>query len=106
MHSPDRPKDGTKLNIELVPGDLIIAGSDGVFDNLSDSEILDVVASSPDKLPTLAKQITQRSRKVSQNKKAETPYAKLAQKNGDPDFADGLGGKVDDISCVVVRYDK
>jgi protein phosphatase PTC7 len=32
--SPDRPKDGTKLNLELMKGDLILMGSDGIFDNL------------------------------------------------------------------------
>ena len=40
VDSPDKPRDGTKLNIELVRGDLIVMGSDGVFDNLSDAEIL------------------------------------------------------------------
>lgn len=102
--SPDRPKDGTKLNLELVPGDLIVAGSDGIFDNLSDSDILDVIAGAPSRLPSIAKQLTQRSRKVSLDKKAETPYAKAAKKNGDPDFAEGVGGKVDDVSCIVARY--
>ena len=105
VDSPDKPRDGTKLNIELVRGDLIVMGSDGVFDNLSDSEILDSIEkSNTPKLGKIAKRLADRSRKVSLNQKAETPYAKLAMKNGDPDYAEGLGGKVDDISCVVVRY--
>ena len=105
VDSPDRPRDGTRLNLELVRGDLIVMGSDGIFDNLTDQEILDAIASgNTDRLGQVAKRLADRSRKVSLNKKAETPYAKLAKKNGDPDFSDGLGGKVDDVSCIVVRY--
>ena len=105
VDSPDKPRDGTKLNIELVRGDLIVMGSDGVFDNLSDQEILDAIAKgNTNRLGQVAKRIADRSRKVSLNKNAETPYAKQAKKNGDPDYENGLGGKVDDVSCVVVRY--
>jgi len=105
--SPDKPRDGTRLNVELVRGDLIVMASDGVFDNLDDSTIVDLITSSLEKnikLSALAKQISDRSRKVSLNRKSLTPYAKQAKRNGDPDFADGLGGKLDDVSCVVVRY--
>merc|ERR1719253_1693174 len=42
--SPDQPKDGTKLNVELIAGDVVIMGSDGVFDNVNDDSILDVVS--------------------------------------------------------------
>jgi protein phosphatase PTC7 len=103
--SPDRPKDGTKLNLELMRGDLILMGSDGIFDNLSGEEIVEIVSSSPPRLSTIAKRVGDQSRKQSLNKKAETPYAKLAKKNGDPDYIDGLGGKLDDVCCIVVRYE-
>jgi protein phosphatase PTC7 len=103
--SPDRPKDGTKLNLELMKGDLILMGSDGIFDNLSGEEIVEIVSSSPPRLSTIAKRVGDQSRKVSLNKKAVTPYAKLAKKNGDPDYIDGLGGKLDDVCCIVVRYE-
>jgi protein phosphatase PTC7 len=102
--SPDRPRDGTKLNLELVRGDLILMASDGVFDNLSDQQIVDIVAAAPERLSAIAKRVSDQSRTASLNKKAVTPYAKLAKKNGDPDYAEGVGGKLDDVSCVVVRY--
>lgn len=105
VDSPDKPRDGTRLNLELVRGDLIVMGSDGVFDNLADSEIVETVGDGGEaRLGQVAKKLADRSRKVSLNKKAATPYAKLAKKNGDPDYEEGLGGKVDDICCVVVRY--
>lgn len=80
-----------------------VMASDGIFDNLDDSEIVQVVGSGG-RLQAAAKKLSDRSRKVSLNRKAVTPYAKQAKKNGDPDFSDGLGGKVDDVSCVLVRY--
>ena len=91
------------MNFELVRGDTVLMASDGIFDNLADAEIVELVNSAP-AAKTIAKKVSDRSRKVSLDSKAETPYAKQAKKNGDPDFRDGLGGKVDDISCVVVRY--
>lgn len=101
--SPDQPKDGTKLNVELIAGDLVIMGSDGVFDNVNDDTLLDLVAESTFVKPTqLAKKICELSRKVSLDKNSITPYSKQAQRRGDPDYRDGLGGKVDDVSCIVV----
>jgi len=101
--SPDQPKDGTKLNVELIPGDLIIMGSDGVFDNVNDDQLLELVAKSQGAKPvSLAKKICDVSRKVSLDKNAATPYSKQAQRRGDADYRDGLGGKLDDVSCVVV----
>ena len=107
--SPDKPRDGTKLNVELVRGDTIVMGSDGVFDNLVETEIVEMVTTilqdRPNAKPSmLAKKIADQSRKVSLSSKAATPYAKQAKRNGDPDFNDGVGGKVDDVGCVVVRY--
>ncbi len=100
--SPDRPRDGTKLNVELIPGDVIIMGSDGVFDNVSDDILLELVAKCPPKPTLIAKKICDLSRKQSLDKNSITPYAKQAQRRGDPDYRNGLGGKIDDVSAVVV----
>jgi protein phosphatase PTC7 len=100
--SPDRPRDGTKLNVELIPGDVIIMGSDGVFDNVSDDSLLDLVAKCPPKPTLIAKKICDLSRKQSLDKNSITPYGKQAQRRGDPDYRNGLGGKLDDVSAIVV----
>jgi len=100
--SPDRPRDARKLNVELMRGDIVLMASDGIFDNLEETEIVQLATSAP-KANVIAKKISDRSRKVSLDSKAETPYSRQAKKNGDPDFRDGLGGKVDDISCVVAK---
>jgi protein phosphatase PTC7 len=114
LDSPDRPKDCTKLQIDLLPQDIILMGSDGIFDNLSESAICKVVASCstlppPSSTSTtspaarIAKTVVEESRRVSLDVYADTPYAKLAKKNRYGNYRGGVGGKVDDISCVVVR---
>ena len=103
--SPDRPKDGTRLNLELMRGDLVFMASDGIFDNMSDQDIVDAIMSSNPRPSDIAKKVSDVSRRTSFDQKAPTPYAATAKRFGDPDFKEGLGGKVDDISCVVVRYE-
>jgi protein phosphatase PTC7 len=101
--SPDQPKDGTKLNVELISGDLVLMGSDGVFDNVNDDQLLELVAESSTVKPApLAKKVCDLSRKLSLDKTIVTPYSKQAQRRGDEDYRDGLGGKLDDVSCIVV----
>jgi protein phosphatase PTC7 len=102
--SPDTPRDGTKLNLPLKPGDVIIAGSDGVFDNLDEQTLVDEVKKSSKKASVLAKRVSDLSRRVSQNPKAVTPFSKLALQKRNPDYPDGIGGKVDDVCCVAVCY--
>ena len=76
--------------------------SDGIFDNVSDDMLLDLIESSPPKPGPLAKKICDLSRKQSLDPNSITPYAKQAQKRGDADYKQGRGGKLDDASCVVV----
>uniref|UniRef100_A0A7S2GZ76 Protein phosphatase n=1 Tax=Helicotheca tamesis TaxID=374047 RepID=A0A7S2GZ76_9STRA len=102
--SPDRPVDSTLLKTRVYPGDVIITGSDGVFDNLDDDQIIKIVGSCPEKSSAIARKIIEQSRIVSLDEEALTPYAKSARgRRGYDEYANGRGGKVDDISCVVVR---
>ncbi len=100
--SPDRPKDSTILSTKLMSGDVIISGSDGVFDNLDDASLLEIVSSS-NKPNIVAQKLASESRRVSLDPEAPTPFAKVAQKNRYANYSNGVGGKVDDISCVVVN---
>mmetsp|Transcript_4599 Transcript_4599/g.5516 ORF Transcript_4599/g.5516 Transcript_4599/m.5516 type:complete len:580 (-) Transcript_4599:447-2186(-) len=100
--SPDRPRDGTKLTVNLQAQDLILMATDGIFDNLSDDLVLEISdeASSTD---TLVQRIVDESRRISLDDEAPTPYAKQAKNAKYEGFEDGLGGKVDDISCIAIR---
>jgi protein phosphatase PTC7 len=101
---PDRPKDGSKLTTKLRRGDIIVMGSDGVFDNVSENEVAKIVSNAPPRSSLMAKRIVDLSRRISLDPKADTPFAKLAKKKGDRDYQSGVGGKLDDVSCIVVRY--
>jgi len=102
VDSPDRPVDGTVMNVEVIPGDTIVLGSDGVFDNLTEKAICDIVEEGPS-ASVIASVISLESRRIGDDPEAETPYAKEAKKAQYEEYSSGLGGKVDDVSCVVVR---
>ena len=104
--SPDRPSDGTTLQAEIFGGDVIVAGSDGVFDNLSDADVCEIVSTfgARGKSSAIAKKIVDRSRTVSMDPDSVTPYSTVARgKSGYGAYKNGRGGKVDDISCLVVK---
>lgn len=104
--SPDRPRDGTTLQAEIYKGDIIVAGSDGVFDNLSDADVCDIVSSLGPRIKSsvIAKTIVDKSRAVSLDPMSVTPYSTVARgRSGYSAYKNGRGGKVDDISCIVVK---
>ena len=101
--SPDRAKDATKLTFPVQSGDIVVAGSDGIFDNLTSDQIWEQISSVPPRAGMIAGKVINHSRTVSLDTEAPTPYAKQAQRNRYEEYKSGLGGKVDDISCVVVR---
>jgi len=101
-YSGDRPRDGTCLTFKLAAGDVVVAGSDGVFDNITDDEVASL-ASGGGGATAVAGKIAKRAREVSLDTTAVTPYAKASQKNGVEIYRSGKGGKVDDVCVVVVE---
>ena len=75
-------------------------GLDGVFDNLDDTAVCKIVKEQGSQT---TRKVVEASRRVSLHPTANTPYAVFAKKDGDPEYEDGVGGKVDDVSCIVVR---
>ncbi|KAI0221419.1 hypothetical protein L0F63_002005 [Massospora cicadina] len=107
----DNPLSGQRFNLKVQKGDIIVLGSDGLFDNLYDDDILDMVKSSlrcqevgiastrveiqpgliANRLMLNAREIAENSRNVA------SPFSERAA-------AEGLyhqGGKLDDITVVV-----
>jgi protein phosphatase PTC7 len=102
----DKPHDAMLANIPLLPGDVLIMGSDGLWDNVDDNEILDLV------LTVNAEQAGPRPMAVAQSlaraafynsldKKKVTPYSLGATEAFDMVFN---GGKQDDITVVVATF--
>jgi len=115
-HINNVPEDGTVTTLQLEYGDLVVLGTDGLFDNLFSSDIeTEAEATCPadfDKLlekpsnsqPALkaytnafAGALVRRARTKAQDRKAETPFSTEAQKVG----LKYKGGKMDDITVVV-----
>ncbi|XVF17864.1 hypothetical protein REPUB_Repub10bG0161300 [Reevesia pubescens] len=98
--SGDLPSSGQVFRIPVLPGDVIVAGTDGLFDNLYNNEVTAVVVHSlragfsPE---LMAKQIAALARQRAVDKNRQTPFGKAAQDAGFLYY----GGKLDDITVVV-----
>ncbi|XP_052876843.1 probable protein phosphatase 2C 80 [Gossypium arboreum] len=96
----DLPSSGQVFKIPVLSGDVIIAGTDGLFDNLYNNEITAAVVHglragfNPQ---LMAKQIATLARERAVDKNRQTPFAKAAQDAGFRYY----GGKLDDITVVV-----
>lgn len=82
----------------VKPGDIVIAGTDGLFDNLDESDMVEIVNQGVKKAPhKLARKIAKLAHHNSLDRCAITPFSKAAQEAG----LEFLGGKVEDITVVV-----
>ncbi|ORZ24099.1 phosphatase 2C-like domain-containing protein [Absidia repens] len=113
--STDQPQDAQAFNIKLQKNDIIIMGSDGLYDNLFDKDILAIIEAqlAPYILPDvnsngskilqfepqrLSDALADRARSVSDNKRnVDSPFQRRAMHEG---FY-YQGGKVDDVSVIV-----
>ncbi|KAM7257519.1 hypothetical protein ACFE04_013260 [Oxalis oulophora] len=96
----DLPSSGQVFSIPVAPGDVIIAGTDGLFDNLYNNEITAVVvhavrAGLPPQVT--AQKIAALARQRALDTNRQTPFSTAAQDAGKRYY----GGKLDDITVVV-----
>lgn len=86
--------------VPVVLGDVIVAGTDGLFDNLYNNEItavvVDAVRSGLEPHAT-AQKIAALARQRAMDRNRQTPFATAAQEAGFRYY----GGKLDDITVVV-----
>ncbi|KAE8655104.1 putative protein phosphatase 2C 80 [Hibiscus syriacus] len=96
----DLPSTGQVFRIPVLPGDVIVAGTDGLFDNLYNNEITAAVVHglrAGFRPQSTAKQIATLALERAVDKNRQTPFAKAAQDSGFRYY----GGKLDDITVVV-----
>jgi protein phosphatase PTC7 len=99
--SADKPQHSQRIAVNVQPGDLVIAGTDGLWDNLYDDDILEIFADNPTLDPaTVAQYIARKAHTVANDKDALSPFSKSARQNGYPL---ACGGKLDDITVVVAK---
>lgn len=88
----------------VLPGDIIVLATDGLFDNMDLDDIVKEIDAweKSDKVAdvtALAEQLVQKARLLSLDKNRDSPFALLAKEN---DIMWG-GGMPDDTSVVVAR---
>ncbi|KAJ7952974.1 putative Protein phosphatase 2c [Quillaja saponaria] len=96
----DLPSSGDIFTIPVAPGDVIIAGTDGLFDNLYSNEITTIVVHAIRagfEPQVTAQKIAALSRQRAQDRNRQTPFSTAAQEAGFRYY----GGKLDDITVVV-----
>jgi len=98
--SADKPQHSQRITVEVQPDDLIILGTDGLWDNLFDDDIIEVVANAPSDPATIAQLIARQAHIVANDKDVISPFSKSARSNGYPL---ATGGKLDDITVLVAR---
>lgn len=98
--SADKPQHSQRITVEVQPDDLIILGTDGLWDNLFDEDILEVVANAPSDPATIAQLIARQAHIVANDKDIISPFSKSARSNGYPL---ATGGKLDDITVLCAR---
>lgn len=97
--SADYPCHAVSVTVNIQPGDLIIVGTDGLWDNLYDDEIVELTTQSSEPM-TIAQLMARQAHETAASKTVISPFAKAARENGYPL---ATGGKMDDISVVVAR---
>ncbi|KAJ4964995.1 hypothetical protein NE237_016844 [Protea cynaroides] len=99
-NSGDLPSSGQVFTITVAPGDVVIAGTDGLFDNLYNNEVTAVVVHAVRaglEPRATAQKIAALARQRAQDKNRQTPFSTAAQEAGFRYY----GGKLDDITVVV-----
>ncbi|GMI92023.1 PHOTOSYSTEM II CORE PHOSPHATASE [Hibiscus trionum] len=99
--------DAVVSSVELVEGDTIVMGSDGLFDNVFDGEIISTLAKHSDAVEA-AKALANLASNHSMDSRFESPYSLEARSKGfDVPFWKKIlgmkltGGKLDDITVIV-----
>ncbi|GAB4817901.1 hypothetical protein N2152v2_004947 [Parachlorella kessleri] len=113
----NQPEEAQQYEVAVQPGDVVLLGSDGLFDNLWEHEMEELVqwqlqdldrstASSLDHAAhALAAELAQRAHQHAQDPTYRSPFAVERHERVVHPFVRSitkpLGGKLDDITCVV-----
>ena len=96
----DLPSAAVTTRLQLRSSDLIILASDGLFDNLDETEIVRIASSTA--FPSLASQLLEQAYERSLDKRTDGPFAVAAKDNN----IQWAGGRKDDITVIALRLDE
>ncbi|BDA46553.1 Protein phosphatase PTC7 homolog fig at C-terminar half [Coccomyxa sp. Obi] len=97
----DSPEDAMLMTVPVEAGDFVVLGSDGLWDNLSDEQILEEVRASlhaREGASAAAHRLAAAAFRHSLDRHSQTPYSLGASEAFDMVYS---GGKMDDITVVV-----
>lgn len=98
----DKPDSAWIGSFQLVEGDIVCLATDGLWDNLSDSSLINILNNeirSYDDLKEAAKNIVEHTVKLSLDNTHFSPFALQARQNQ----LNFMGGKPDDITVILAR---
>ncbi|DBA04229.1 TPA: hypothetical protein N0F65_009464 [Lagenidium giganteum] len=97
----ETPDNAVRLRVPVLEGDLIVLATDGLFDNIEEDTLLDIVNAQPE-VEAMTRQLVQKAYELSLDRMRDSPFARLAKEN---DFMWG-GGMPDDITIIAARVMK
>jgi len=97
--SNDKPENGDSYKYTLRDGDIVVVGTDGLFDNLYDETIVSLVQQKSN-AQEIAQALSREAYNISKSHSANTPFSRGAKQAG----YYFQGGKEDDISVIVAQY--
>ncbi|XP_047962040.1 probable protein phosphatase 2C 55 [Salvia hispanica] len=96
------PGQAEEMAVEVQSGDVVVAATDGLFDNMFPEDVEAVVGrclSEGVEPRMVARELAEVAHEKSERRDIETPFSVAAAKAGCKQF--GRGGKIDDITVVV-----
>jgi protein phosphatase PTC7 len=112
--STTKPQDCIRHRFQALPGDVLVMGSDGLFDNVSDRSMASTIRDfcnlevqnrssvKPFNGDELSRKLVTMAYLNSVQKEQDTPWSRAAQKEWDVPIS---GGKEDDVVAVVARIE-
>ncbi|TMW61251.1 hypothetical protein Poli38472_013714 [Pythium oligandrum] len=97
----ETPENGVRLRVPVLEGDLILLATDGLFDNVDEEVLLDIVSDEPE-VEAMTRKLVQKAYDLSLDRTKDSPFARLAKEN---DLMWG-GGMPDDITIIAARVEK
>jgi protein phosphatase PTC7 len=95
----DLPSVADNYKFNVLPGDMIVTGSDGLFDNLSDTVIRDILLDlTVENFEEKLEEICQICISVALDENVLSPFALEARRHG---YKKETGGKMDDLTVII-----
>ncbi|KAF4671258.1 hypothetical protein FOL47_001602 [Perkinsus chesapeaki] len=103
--TPDLPlQSGIVKNIQLKEGDTVVFATDGLWDNLYDEDVCEIVQGSKDNVKLACSTLAETAYWNSRDKEYFSPFSSRAAKFFGHRIH--IGGKVDDISIIVAEVER